>query len=218
MAVRKKEGENLDDKTLEKVFNLLNADVPISKTEACRLLNIAYNTSRLEKILSEYADKREHRIAVRKKIKNTPMSDAEIKYIIEEYLYGKPMDEIVDISNRSATLIKRTLRLYNIPMRDTDISYHNPLNLEDSIVNEDYKIGDLVFSARYNSPAIISKRLDKSTNYRIWVYNDMQYAVQPFYELADLTEVQNRFNIKIEDMPIEEIHGYIREALTKARK
>ena len=44
MAIRKKAGEKLDDATLTRVSELLNQDEPITKKQACEMLNISYNT------------------------------------------------------------------------------------------------------------------------------------------------------------------------------
>ena len=55
-TIRKKDGENLTNQNLEKVYKLLNQEKPITKVEACKLLNISYNTARLNKIISTYTD------------------------------------------------------------------------------------------------------------------------------------------------------------------
>ena len=54
MAIRKKAGEKLDEATLNRVSALLNQDNPITKKEACEMLNISYNTTRLGKILDDF--------------------------------------------------------------------------------------------------------------------------------------------------------------------
>ena len=54
MTIRKKAGEKLDEATLDRVSALLNQDNPITKKEACEMLNISYNTTRLGKILDDF--------------------------------------------------------------------------------------------------------------------------------------------------------------------
>jgi len=61
-GVKAKDHEKLDDANIQKVSDLLEADKPITKKEACEILNISYNTTRLKKIIEEYKD----RIARRK--------------------------------------------------------------------------------------------------------------------------------------------------------
>ena len=48
--VRQKKHEKQDEVTLNKVIGLLEAETPITKKEACEILNITYNTTRLNKI------------------------------------------------------------------------------------------------------------------------------------------------------------------------
>ena len=54
--VKKKDYENLTATNIEKVISHLRADSPISKKEACAMLNIAYNTTRLQNIIDDYED------------------------------------------------------------------------------------------------------------------------------------------------------------------
>lgn len=54
MAVKRvkvKEGEKLTPSNIEKVIGLLEIEKPISKKDACELLNISYNTTRLARII-----------------------------------------------------------------------------------------------------------------------------------------------------------------------
>ena len=46
-GIRKKKEEQLSETNINKVIDLLSADKPITKKEACGILNIAYNTTRL---------------------------------------------------------------------------------------------------------------------------------------------------------------------------
>ena len=52
-GVRQKKHEKLDETTLNKVVFLLEQPNPITKKEACEILNITYNTTRLNKILAD---------------------------------------------------------------------------------------------------------------------------------------------------------------------
>ena len=61
MAIRKKAGEKLDDATLTRVSELLNQDEPITKKQACEMLNISYNTTRLGKILDDFNETASYR-------------------------------------------------------------------------------------------------------------------------------------------------------------
>ena len=49
-GTKKKSYENLTDSNIKNVISLLEAEKPITKKEACDILNISYNTTRLNKL------------------------------------------------------------------------------------------------------------------------------------------------------------------------
>ena len=53
MAIKTRKHENLTETNIQHVMELLNADSPITKKEACSILNISYNTTRLNKIIED---------------------------------------------------------------------------------------------------------------------------------------------------------------------
>ena len=53
-GVRAKKSEKLDDVNIARVQEALTGDTPITKKEACEMLNISYNTTRLNRILAEH--------------------------------------------------------------------------------------------------------------------------------------------------------------------
>ena len=197
-GIRKKEGEDLSEASIEKVISLLNQDNPITKKEACSILNISYNTARLNKIIEEHNDLIEYRARRRKEIRNAPISKDEISEIISTYLETGNLSEISDSTYRSIDIIKGILDKYNIPLRSTEYDYFNPPILNDDAINNDYTKDDLVYSARYTQPAKVSKRYTEDV-YRIWLLADEQYALQPYWELGDLRQVQIDFSIDTPD-------------------
>ena len=54
--MRIKKHENLSEANISKVISLLEGEKPITKKEACGILNIAYNTTRLNKIITEHKE------------------------------------------------------------------------------------------------------------------------------------------------------------------
>lgn len=215
--IRKKADENLTSQNIEKVISLLESEKPITKKDACAMLNIAYNTTRLNKIIDEYKEDKQRLIDLRKKYRNKPLTDTDINYIISSYLEGISLSDIADGVFRSIALIKRTLTKYHIPLRNSDVDYWNPVDVPVEAMKDDYIPNDLVFSARYNQPASISKEVETGI-YRIWLYKDHQYALQPYYELSDLREVQNKFGVQVEDFPVEDIKQLLYDAVSKAKR
>ena len=216
-GIRVKEGEDLSEAKKEEVIELLARDKPITKKEACSMLNISYNTIRLGKILEEHKELLDFRSRRRKELRTTPISDSEKAEMITTYLETGNLSEIADLTFRSTEVIKRVLDTYNIPLRNSEYNYFNPPLLAEKSIANDYNKDDLVYSARYTQPAKISKKLTEEA-YRIWLTADEQYAIQPYWELGDLRKVQSKFNIQIKDRKYWSGDKEIQYAIDAARK
>jgi hypothetical protein len=205
-GIRKREGEDFSN--IEKVIELLNQDKPITKKAACELLNISYNTTRLQKIIDEHIEQKEYNARRRKELRNKPLSKEDISEIISSYLENGNISEIVDYTFRSAGVIKRTLEKYHIPLRNSKNTYHNPINLESDSISDNYNKDDLVYSARYDQAALISKKIKEDAVggiYKLWLTKDCQYALQPFFELSDLRRLQKELGVQIHTRKMWEI-------------
>ena len=55
--IKRKSHEKLTDVNIQHVMGLLQAESPITKKEACSILNISYNTTRLNSIIEEFVEK-----------------------------------------------------------------------------------------------------------------------------------------------------------------
>lgn len=216
-SVRAKAGEKLSDPILlQKVLDLLEQDKPITKKAACEMLNISYNTARLTKILEVHTDSQTRQANRRKQLRSVPVSNEEKRDIINSYLAGDALTSISEDTFRSINVIKNVLVSYNIPLRNPGANYFNPLYIEDS--SNDYKKDDLVYSARYNCPAYIRHRVNEEV-FSIWTTGDhAQQALQPYYELADLRDIQKELGIEIKGIGTEEYNRLIIEARDKSKK
>jgi hypothetical protein len=199
----RKQSLDIEESKIKLVIQKLeDAEKPITKKEACSILGITYNTTRLANIVEEYKQKKETEKKLKSIIRKTAPSEAELKEIIEGYLNGEPYSEISSSTHRSVGQIKRILESFNLPERQSGADYfNNILFLDSASIADNYSPGDLVFSARYNSLAEIVKEVgihaDHGTCYRIFCFGkEQQYAHQPYYELLDLRELNARFNLK----------------------
>ena len=61
-GVKKRSHEKLTDTNIRHVMQLLDAESPITKKEACSILNISYNTTRLKTIIEEYKENRDKQV------------------------------------------------------------------------------------------------------------------------------------------------------------
>jgi hypothetical protein len=218
--IRTKEGEDLSPSNVKKVISLLEREInPISKKEACEILHISYNTTRLSKIIEDYKERVEYSSSRRKQNKFKPLDPYETKQIIESYLAGDSLSKISEEVYRSINVVKNILTMYNLPIRNKSYTYFDPVFLEnEDMISDDYNVGDLVFSSRYNCAAIVKKVYKETNSYKIWLFGDYnQWAHQPYYELSDLREAQ-KLGIRLPDYTKEEITELIIEGLKKAKR
>lgn len=221
--VKVKQGENLTDANLEKVIGLLEADKPITKKAACEILNITYNTTRLNNIIQQHKDDKEFRATMRKQMRGTPVDIDAASQIVSSYLSGESLLNISNSTFRSTNVIKNILEKYNVPIRNTAVDYFHPVFIDnDEAIKEDYKKGDLVYSARYDSPATIDSILPSEKHgmvYGIWLHGlNRMHAFQPYYELADLRRVQKELSIEMQDLDAQEVRHLIAEGLINQKK
>jgi len=183
--------ENITKASLIKIIGLLEQEKPITKKAACEILNISYNTPRLKKLIDEFKVRQASNKKMRAKLRGTPLTNAELNIIAQEYLNGGALSTISDMTFRPTALIKKAIYSLGIPERDAEHNYFNPPLLPDEAVREYYEKGDLVYSARYQSAALIEKSIPKQDAYVIYVLgNEQCYASQPYWELSNLDQVK----------------------------
>lgn len=203
MATRKKsasEEELMTDANISRVIRLLEPQEegvkPITKKDACQILGMSYNTTRLGSIIEEFK-KKQARIAQRKaELRGKPASKEDIVYIISEYLGGETVDAISKMTYRSPTFIKRILEENSVPIRVPGSSYFNPEMVPDGAQRDRFKVGEVVYSTKYDSIARIEvETLTEKYGYiyRIFLLSDkwLQSAWQEHYELASLQHLRD---------------------------
>jgi hypothetical protein len=97
---------------------------------------------------------------------------------------------------RSPTFIKRILEENSVPIRVPGSSYFNPEMVPDGAQRDRFKIGEVVYSTKYDSTALIeSEKLTEKYGYiyRIFLLSDkwLQSAWQEHYELASLQHLRD---------------------------
>ena len=198
--VKTKQGEKLDDDTIEHVINLLESNNPITKKEACQILNISYNTTRLGKIIASHKEQIQRVAKLKAKNRGKIASEHEIVRAIEEYLSGDSIAEIAKGMYRSSAFVKGIITRFNVPIRASSSNYFHPELLPDETLSEEFEPGEIVWSAKYNTTAVIKGHKSKDPKfkkwdnagivqehpihgkcYRIWITGKhSQYAVQPW--------------------------------------
>lgn len=208
--VKAKAGENLTDANIERVVKLLEQAKPITKKEACEVLNIAYNTTRLNNIIEGYKSRlaldQKRRAANRGK----PASPEEIRSTVLDYLKGISVSEIAEGLYRSTTFVRNIIETVGVPQRGVGENYFEYSPLPDQCITDEFKVNDLAWSARFQSVCIIDRDLgetkDKASKlYRVYVLEPFEapdklylsswgqpgyYASQPAYELGSLAHLK----------------------------
>lgn len=194
---KKNEDERLDDNSILRVIKYLE-DKKATKKVACQMLNISYNTARLDKLIEQFIQKKEADAKRRSEKRGTPATEAEVQFIITEYLEGNTIDNISKSLFRGTTFVKAILDRYHVPERDTSVNYFKPKLIPEETIRDRFSINENVWSARYNTMVNICKEMRQNgiNIYRVWIPRDGQYAYQPAYELASLDFLRDKGIIK----------------------
>ena len=171
-TIRKKGHEKLDDANLQRVLEHLNADQPITKKEACAMLNITYNTTRLSSIMTDFEDTLAFRAKRKAQNRGRKATDYEIKQSIEMYLDEQPVSSIAQALYRSTTFVKNLLDRVGVPQKRPSTERGMRANigyLPEECVSESFEPGEKVWCARHDLPArIIKGSFDKRHNCNVY--------------------------------------------------
>lgn len=194
------EQERMTDVNLLRVINMLEpkeGTTPITKKDACSMLGMAYNTTRLTKILEEFKQKRAADQVRRNEKRGKPASREEIEFVIQSYLEGEPIDSISKSIFRGAQFVKSILEEYSVPTRAASHSYFKPELIPEGAMRTRFNVGEIVYSARYDSLARIDGEQPSKDKVHNWVYlifllsdKQLQFAYQPSEELASLEHIR----------------------------
>jgi len=170
-TVKKKSYENLSNQNIEKVIALLNPSSsaqpsesstarPITKKEACDILNIAYNTTRLQAIIEGHNEQKEYVKKRKKSLRGRPATDAEIAEACTAFLGGDPISDISKRLFRSTGFVRAILERVGVPSRPSNREHRlTPHYFPDECVSEDFAYGEIAWSSTYHSTVIIKERL-----------------------------------------------------------
>lgn len=196
MATRRSknaDSERLDDASIERVIALLEPKEgkPGTKKDACAILGIAYNTTRLTSIIEKYKEAKIRNAALRAEKRGKPATKSEIDYIVTSYLEGGTIDGISGSLYRGATFVKAILNRFAVPIRQSAHSYFRPELVPDEASRDSFKVGEKVYSMRYDSLAVIKSEFSPGV-YSLYLLSDkwQQFCYQPAYDLASLEHLR----------------------------
>jgi hypothetical protein len=187
-----RDSENLDDASMERVIKLLAEKG--TKKAACQVLNISYNTARLDKLIEAYKEKKIKDAERRLEKRGKPATKEEVSFIVTEYLEGATVDSISRSLYRGVSFIHNILEFYGIPKRNSSPDYFHPALIPEAGMVDDFAVGERVYSARYDSLADIIKEVPcpSGKTYRIYLRSERfrEFAYQPIWELASLRHLR----------------------------
>jgi len=169
--LKKKDHENLSDTNIQKVISLLSGDSPITKKEACSILNIAYNTTRLQKIIDDFLETKAYREKRKSQNRGKAATREEVADTITRFLSGDPISEIAAGLYRSSGFIKSIIERVGVPQKEEGQYDYLP----EECVAEAFEKGEIVWSAKYHGPAIIRAELSVDYQAERAGYQDVNY-------------------------------------------
>jgi len=203
LKVKKKKHEKLTQENIKHVISLLEQEKPITKKEACEILNISYNTVRLNKIVEEFKEHEKYKIERKAKNKGKKAQPYEIQSAITEYLQGETIAEIAKGLYRSSGFIKAILERIGVPQRPARLEERaGPYMIPENCVAESFNSGEKVWSAGYHAPAIVETEIEvkeqyESKGYRVYILEKTEndtvggfYAFVLACELGKLTHLE----------------------------
>ena len=178
--VKAKEGENLTEANIKRVIELLEAEKPISKKDACEILSISYNTTRLARIIEQYKQDQEEQQRRRAANRGKAATPYEIQTIIEGYLDGDAIAEISKRIYRSTGFVKEVIESVGVPQKVTAGDYWHAGLIPEQCAREEFERGQIVWHARRHCMAIVLEQRqasDKTNNYY------QLYVIEPIEEI-----------------------------------
>lgn len=176
--LKKKDYENLSSENVAKVVSLMNPETgkPITKKEACQILNIAYNTTRLAKILQDHEENVAYVQLRKSQNKGKAATAAEKAEAIRYYLQGDSISSIAKSLYRSPGFIKNIIEQVGVPSKPTTKEEKKKVDyLPDECAAEDFKVGEIVWSARHHAPAEIREELSIDHQAEKAGFSDVNY-------------------------------------------
>ena len=158
-GIKKKDHEKLSSVNIRETIELLESGTPFTKKEACLKLNIAYNTARLGNIIADYNE----RIAFTERRKSQNKGKRATSYEIVEaivmYLNKEPVSAIASSLYRSDSFVRGIISRTGLPEYTSKEGRDTYDLLPDSMIDNAFTQGELVWSAQHHGLAQVKKEI-----------------------------------------------------------
>lgn len=124
------------------------------------MLNISYNTTRLDRIIEDYLETAAY-VSKRKSMnRGKAASNTEISEAVMGYLQGMTISDIAKSLYRSPSFVKNLIERVGVPQRLTSKEQAGEVDyLPDECVSDSFEVGEIVWSARYHRAGTIMNEL-----------------------------------------------------------
>lgn len=133
-----------------------------SKKECCKQLKIAYNVSRLDKILKDFNEKETRLKELKTKAKTRKFTEKEKNQIVKDYINGESVSSIAERFYLPTTRIRPILIEKQIPIRGRGKKSSNTTEHITQDLSKKYKVGDRI----YVVPEPYAEYIDKQGKYK----------------------------------------------------
>lgn len=180
--VKTKDYENLTSANIKRVIELLGAEKPITKKEACEVLNISYNTARLAKIIENFKTEEAETARRRAANRGKAAAEHEIQLTIERYLDGDSVSEIAKSLYRPSSFVREIIERVGVPQKIVGADYFHAGLIPDPCIRESFSKGDIVWSARRHCMAIVLEQKEPVSDTENKYYSI--YVIEPIEETS----------------------------------
>lgn len=159
MAKKNEDKSVIDDAKIRVVIWMIKSGK--TKKACCEYLGIAYNTKRLDIIVSEFQDKQARAEELKKAARKKELSDADKKNIVKAYLAGESISAIAKDYYLTFPRIKKVIMEANVPIRGR--GKNTPAKTEHVVQDLDQRFtkGDKIYFPRMNSFARVVEVYDE---------------------------------------------------------
>ena len=173
-----------------------------TKKSICEHLGIAYNTKRIDTIISEFREKQARTQELKTKARQKPLTHSEELSIISSYEEGESMSAIAEKLYLTPQRIKKVLLTHGVPLRARKKKGAAQVDHIVQDLEVKFSIGDRVFVSSTSEFATIQDVFDEE-----WIQYHSENYRSRYVELSPLKEARKQFGEEFEGR--EDVHWNI---------
>lgn len=162
------------------------------------MLNISYNTTRLQKIINEFTELEQYVANRKAQNKGKAATKEEIQLVVIEYLKGATISSIAAQLFRSPGFVRGIVDKLGVPQRDEEVVNRFDV-LPEQCVSEEFYEGQLAWSALYHTLVKVQKELTLEYQASKPGYKPMDYEAKygckayQIFVMQDVKESEDSF-------------------------